>query len=85
MNDPKSDGFENLTNMLNFKKRKTFMNYLSAEEFIPNLDSLLEGTNDSAPGEGSGGGGISSAVTMNNPNINTKKTIQQVEKDEAAK
>jgi len=43
MSDPKSEGFENFTNMLSFKKRKTFMNYLSSDEFIPNLDSLLEG------------------------------------------
>jgi len=60
------------------------MNYLSAEEFIPNLDSLLEGTNDSAPGEGSGGGGISAAPSLN-PNIKTRKTFQPVEKDETAK
>ena len=82
MSDPKGEGCENFTNMLSFKKRKTFMNYLSSDEFIPNLDSLLEGQNDSVSGESAGG--ISSAPTMN-PNTKTNKQYQPVEKEEVAK
>ena len=42
----KADGLENLTNILSFKKRKKFHNYLSDEEYISNLDSLLEAESD---------------------------------------
>lgn len=47
----KVDSLENLTKILSMKKRKTFTNYLTPDDLIPNLDSLLEGESEPSNSE----------------------------------